>query len=597
VSADVAAVEVAEKTEPRARTGPRELLHRYRFGLLATVCYALGGFWVYARLWVDPTRRLVGDGQDHQLFLWDIAHAARSLSHLENPLFSARLNVPDGVNLMANTNVLGLGVPLAPVTLLFGPQVSFAILGVLSLAGTAGAWYYFFSRRLVSSKPAALLAGWLCGFAPGMIAHSPGHLHVIAQFLLPFILLFVLKLAEPEHTVRNGVILGLLITWQVFISEEMLLLAAFGCAGLVAVYAALRWREARAALPRFVTGLAVAAGVAAVLLAYPLWFQFFGPQHVRGLPFVASTFVTDAWAYVTYPGQSVAGDQLAAVHLASNYGEENAFFGWPLMIVVLAGVIWLWRAFAVRVLAITGLVFIALSLGNHIVIKHHQTRLPGPFLLLDKVPVLNMALPTRFSLVVVPILAALLALIAERVLAVRGDTLPTRLLALGTAAAVLVPIAPIPLHGFDPPVTPAFITAGTWRSYVPEGRTLVPVPLPQTDAMDGMRWSAQTNLAVALPRGFFIGPDGTPNRRGVFFAPPRPTATLLEKVSKTGQLPLITDAERQDAVADLKFWRAAVVVLGPSRHQDAVRSALVQLLGSAETVGGAEIWDVRTLVG
>ncbi len=602
MSTYVAAVDTAETTEspeqPSSRGAVRALLTRYRFGLFATLCYVLGGFWVYARLWVDPAHRLVGDGQDHQLFIWMLAHAARSVTHLENPLFSARLNVPDGVNMMANTSVLGLGIPMTPVTLLFGAQISFAILGVVSLAGTAGAWYYVFSRRLVSSRLAALLAGALCGFAPGMIAHSPGHLHVIAQFVLPVIALFVLKLAEPEHTLRSGVILGLLITYQVFISEEMLLLTAFGCAGLVAVYAAVRWREVRPVLRRFGTGLAVAGAVAAVLLAYPLWFQFLGPQHSRGLPFVASSFVTDAWAYVTYPGQSVAGDATAAVHLASNYGEENAFFGFALMIVVVAGVIWLWRLLAVRVLGLTGAVFVLLSLGNEVVIKRHHTGIPGPFLLLDKVPVLNMALPTRFSLVVVPVVAGLLAVIADRVLALRVDgPLPTRLFALGTAAAVLIPITPIPLRGFNPPATPKFVTAGTWRSYVPDGRTLVPVPLPQNDAMTGMRWSAETDLGFTLPRGFFIGPDGGPQHKGVFFAPARPTATLLHTVATTGKVPVITASDRQNIVTDLRYWRAAVVVLTPHPHEDALRSTLEALLGPAEVVDGAVLWDVRTLAG
>src|SRR6266568_3941670 len=116
VSTYVAAVDTAETTEspeqPSSRGAVRALLTRYRFGLFATLCYVLGGFWVYARLWVDPAHRLVGDGQDHQLFIWMLAHAARSVTHLENPLFSARLNVPDGVNMMANTSVLGLGIPM-----------------------------------------------------------------------------------------------------------------------------------------------------------------------------------------------------------------------------------------------------------------------------------------------------------------------------------------------------------------------------------------------------------------------------------------------------------------------------------------------------
>ncbi len=594
--------EATPETRPGRGGALRALAGRYRFGLFAGACYVLGGLWVFARLWVDPARRLVGDGQDQQLFVWMLAHAARSVTHLDNPLFSAQLNAPDGVNLLANTSVLGLGIPLVPVTLLFGAQVSFAVLALVSLAGTAGAWYYLFSTRLVSSRLAALLGGALCGFGPGMIAHAPGHLHVIAQFVLPFIVLYVLKLAEPGHAVRKGAVLGLLVAYQVFISEEMLLLAALGCAVLVLVYAALRWPQARAALPSVVKGLAVTGVVAGVLLAYPLWFQFFGPQYSRGLPFTASWFYADAWSYLTYPGQSVAGDQIAAVRLAANFGEENAYFGWPLLIVLTAGVVWLWRLLAVRLLAVVGVIFAVLSLGNELVIRTDHTGVPLPFKLLSNLPVFDMALPTRFSLVVLPVLGGLLALVADRVLAAmasREDSgIPLRLLAVGTAAAMLVPIAPIPLRGFDPPATPAFISSGLWRDYVPDGRTLVPVPLPQNDAMTGMRWAAETNLDIALPRGFFIGPDGSPQRQGVFFAPLRPTVALLQTVGITGKVPPITGTDRANLLADLRYWRGAVVVLAtPAPHAAQLRATLEALLGPPQVIGGAVVWDVRNLVG
>jgi hypothetical protein len=51
---------------------------------------------------------------------------------------------------------------------------------------------------------------------------------------------------------------------------------------MAVVYVASRPRRAWAESRRFLTGLGVAVGVSLVLTAYPLWFQFFGPQHYRG---------------------------------------------------------------------------------------------------------------------------------------------------------------------------------------------------------------------------------------------------------------------------------------------------------------------------
>ena len=43
--------------------------------------------------------------------------------------------------------------------------------------------------------------------------------------------------------------------------------------------------------------------------------------------------------------------------------EQNTFFGWPLLLVLLAIVVWLWRRVAVRALALVAAVFAVLSLG------------------------------------------------------------------------------------------------------------------------------------------------------------------------------------------------------------------------------------------
>ena len=49
--------------------------------------------------------------QDQQAFEWYFGAAAHNLTDLANPLFCDLQNFPDGVNLMANAAVLGLGIP------------------------------------------------------------------------------------------------------------------------------------------------------------------------------------------------------------------------------------------------------------------------------------------------------------------------------------------------------------------------------------------------------------------------------------------------------------------------------------------------------
>jgi hypothetical protein len=244
---------------------------------------------------------------DHIQFESWLVHAAYSVTHLQNPLFSHQMNIPLGVNAMANTSVLGVGIPLTPVTLLFGPQISYAVYLTLALAGSAAAGYHVLSRHLVRSRVAAFIGAGFFGFAPGIVHHANGQPNFVTNFLLPFIVLRVFRLAEPGRARYHGLVLGLLVTWQVFVNEELLLLTALGMAFVVGLYAVLRPAEARRAARPFVRAGAVAVGCASLLLAYPVWFQFRGPQHYHGIQQEFSAWGEDVTAYVTFARDTLAG--------------------------------------------------------------------------------------------------------------------------------------------------------------------------------------------------------------------------------------------------------------------------------------------------
>src|SRR5690606_1539900 len=137
--------------------------------------------------------------------------------------------------------------------------------------------------------------------------HGNGHPNISAQFMLPLIISAVVRLRRADRPVRAGLLLGLMVTYQVFLNEELLLFTALACIVMAIVYVASRPAQARTEARPFLIGLGVATAVAGVLTAYPLWFQFFGPQHYRG-PFVwASFYWTDLGAYTSYGGNAAAG--------------------------------------------------------------------------------------------------------------------------------------------------------------------------------------------------------------------------------------------------------------------------------------------------
>ncbi len=56
------------------------------------------------------------------------------------------MNVPDGVNMVANTSVLAVSIPLTPITLALGPHAAFMVFLTGALVATALAWYFVLSR-------------------------------------------------------------------------------------------------------------------------------------------------------------------------------------------------------------------------------------------------------------------------------------------------------------------------------------------------------------------------------------------------------------------------------------------------------------------
>jgi hypothetical protein len=560
--------------------------------LAVTVTAGLWGTWGSAAT-ADNTR-------DHAQFLFFFEHAAHAFTHGENPLFTDAMGAPYGVNLMANTAFLGMAVPLIPVTLVAGAGVSYALALTISLAGTAAAWYVMLRRHVTSHRGVAFAAAALAGFSPGIVGHGNGHPNLAAQFLLPLIVSAVIRLRASPRPVRSGLVLGLMVTYQMFLNEELLMLTAFACGLMTLIYIFSRPSQARAEATTFLTGLGVAAGVAAALLAYPLWFQFFGPQRYHG-PFTWATFYwTDVTDYPAYGSNALAGRLGSASAANDDPGETNAFLGLPLVLFALVAAVALRRVLAARIAAVVAAVFALFSFGRTIMVKGVDTQVPGPWRLVADLPLFDAVIAPRLALVVTPAVAVLLAVAADRLLVPSGgpdqDTVALRqVLTWGLLAAVLVPLVPTPLRTTAPEPVPEFFTAGTWQRYVTTG-TLVPVP-PDGYSETTLRWLVASRIGPRFADGYFLGPT-SPDQPVARYGPPdRPTGLLLGRVAESGVVPEITDGLRAIALDDLRHWGADALVLGPRANDEALRQAVDLLLSrSGVQVGGVWVWDVRDLV-
>jgi len=495
---------------------------------LAFVYYLVAALAVTLWLWRDPASRTVlGNPNDNDQFTWFFRYDATAIMHARLPaLVTTAMNAPQGVNAMWNTFMMLPGVLLAPVTLLAGPQSALTVFLTAGFAGSATAMFAVL-RRWDVSGPAAALGGAVYGFCPAVLHSAIGHYDLQFAVLPPLIVHMGLRLATGRTSaVRGGLWLGLLVTAQVFITEESLLGAAMAGVIIVAVLAASRPRAVADKVRRVAAGLGIAAGVTAVVAGYPLWVQFSGPLTQHGSPFTPDFFKNDLSSFVvpsSFQLLHTPGSAAAALRYQGHLPEYLGYLGWPLLVVLVLAAIAGWRRLPVRATAVACAVLGVFSLGGTLLFGGHgHPAIKLPWYWLEGLPLLNAALPDRFSLVADGAAAALLAFAVDAAgpafaaFAARcrpGLGLPRLAVGWRPAAVVMsgavlavLPIVPKPLPAADvTPVPPGWSAVFT-ALRLPASASVLVVPVPMSTFTEPLRWQADTGEPGSMAGGYFIGP-------------------------------------------------------------------------------------------
>ena len=625
-SATTVIQEVPEQERPAPPSGDRRAV------ALAAPYYLLAALAVTLWLWRDPASRTVaGNPYDADQLAWFLRYDATAIAHGHLPaLITTAMNAPQGVSVMWNTFMLLPGALLTPVTLLFGPQTALTVFMTAGFAGSSLAMFAVL-RRWEVSGPAAALGGAVYGFSPAVLHSAIGHYDLQFAVLPPLIIHVVLRLATGRAgPVRGGLWLGLLVTAQLFITEEILAVTAIAGFVLVAVLAASRPRAVPAAARRMAAGLGTAAGVTAVIAGYPLWVQFFGPLRQHGSPFTLDYFKNDLSSFVvpsSYQLFHTAGSAAAAARYQGSLPEYLGYLGWPLVVVLTGAAIACWRRLPARAAAVACVVLGVFSLGGTLLFGgHHYPAIKLPWYWLQGLPLLESALPDRFCLVADGAAAALLAFAVDAAVpafaafAARHRCLGLPRLSAGwrpaaavLAAAVLaaLPIVPKPL-----PVAAAVPVPHGWSAAfaalrLPPSASVLVVPVPMSTFTEPLRWQADTGEPRSLVGGYFMGPgphgrgyidgNGMPragvylNAMWVFSQAGRPQAVggraPNARPSATGNLPVksVTNTKMREQI---RAWKVSAVVAVATPGSRLGRY-LTAILGSpAVAAGDVTAWRI-----
>jgi hypothetical protein len=601
---------------------------------LAAVYYLLAALAVTLWLWRDPaTRTVLGNPYDADQLAWFFRYDATAIAHGHLPaLVTTAMNAPQGVSVMWNTFMLLPGALLTPVTLLLGPQTALTVFMTAGFAGSALAMF-FVLRRWDVSGPAAVLGGAVYGFSPAVLHSAIGHYDLQFAVLPPLIIHVGLRLATGRTSaVRGGLGLGLLVTVQLFITEEILAVTAIAGVVLVAVLAASRPRAVPGAIRRVAAGLAVAACLTAVVAGYPLWVQFFGPLRQHGSPFMLDYFKSDLSSFVvpsSYQLFHTAGSAAAASRYQGQLPEYLGYVGWPLLVVLVLAAIACWRRLPARAAAVACLVLGVFSLGGTLLFGgHHHPAIKLPWYWLQGLPLLESALPDRFSLVADGAAAALLAFAVDAavpIFAAFAAHCPPRLglprlaggwrpVAVVMAAAVLaiLPIVPRPLPVAAATPVPAGWSATFAALRLPASASVLVVPVPMSTFTEPLRWQADTGEPRSLVGGYFMGPGphgrgyidgtGTPpaglylNAMWIFSADGLPRALAAgappnARPGAAGYVPVksVTDTKMLEQI---RAWQVSAVV-AVAKPGSRLARYLTSLLGTPAVITGDVIaWRI-----
>jgi hypothetical protein len=557
--------------------------------------YLLVSLWMWRALVPHLATRALASGYgDPGMFVWWFKWMPFALTHLHDPFRTTYLNAPRGVSATWNPSVLALGLAFAPVTMVFGPLVSFnvaCILGPALSAWTAALWL----RRHVATIAAAV-GGLVFGFSPFVAAHSrAGHVNLTWLFLLPVMLMLVEDLLwrSPHPIWPTAPLLGLVVSVQLLISSEALLIFAMACLGATVLLALLHRDVAKSRVGLVVPAAGVALAVAALLSAWPFLEQFRSRYRLTQPVQPVGQYGGHLGSLVTAPPAMMLHAHHAALgHLSSV--EDGLYLGWPLVLALLVAVVVLIRR--------PGVVVAAVVIVASIILQMFGTRwhvlgfsVPSPLhVLQDHLSVAANIGPGRFAIVMWLAIAWIVAAAIDE--ATRRFHLRSALVPAIVALVVLLPLLPGPLPPIHRAISaPPFFTSNAVRM-IPSGSVVMLAPMANVADDSAEFWQSDAGMRFRQIGGYAIHVHGA-NGASSYWPDASELNTLFgnELGSRLPYLEPVTVENLAEARAELAAAHARFLIVGPSKlgeHRQLQIATELMARPPDRTFGRVAIWDL-----
>jgi hypothetical protein len=301
---------------------------------------------------------------DQSSYVWGLWWVAHQIGHLGNPWFTDHLGAPAGIALGFDTLMPLVGAVMTPVTVLFGPSVSYNLLAI-ALPGLLCYVMYRLARLWLAGEMPAIVAGALYGLATMLVWQDWYHLNLAAGALfLPLTLEAGVRLVRRPSG-RRAAAVGLILGGSVLVNQESAIMA-----GMLATAVMFPWlargptlaRLRQVALAAAVTALATGPQLAAMAAQALTGGAAISPRVLARWDAVYGTPLTTLFA----PSPRVSAAGLPAIASVFSYaypGEGIPTFGVTLSALAVLGLVVGWHRRGARPLALLWATSAALALG------------------------------------------------------------------------------------------------------------------------------------------------------------------------------------------------------------------------------------------
>jgi len=340
--------------------------------LAVAICYLAAGV---AVTWPRATY-LAGtlpSSRDSASYVWGFWWVARQVTHLAGLWSTGHMAAPVGIDLGFHTLMPLAGLLMTPVTLVFGPSVSYNLM-VIAVPGLLCYAMYRAARLWLPSQTGAIAAGAFFGLSAMLTEQDWYHLNIAAGALfLPMALEASVRLRRCPGT-RQAVILGLVMGSAMLTDPESVVLAS-----ILTALVLLPWLVRQHSLLALrAAAVAVATGA---LVAAPQIVAMVQELATGGLAIQPALLAVTYQHYgVGLPGMfeptpRLAGlglGKLSASFLRSKDNEGLPMFGVVLTAAALCGLAVAWRRRSARLLALLWAGCAVLALGTSLWIAGRQ---------------------------------------------------------------------------------------------------------------------------------------------------------------------------------------------------------------------------------